>query len=244
MQQGSPLPPLLFNKQGEKVGTHRTRATWYCPPPPYGIQELSTNSATICWIFESELQHTGGWILESDKLTVSDVIYRCLSKFKPWSRATSHQQRFEPPYITSLNSGARYDLTPTIPSFQNPIHCTPVHNQAEIISPFTPPQIHKDSQGDDIPKSLNYDPTKTPWELFNQELCRHARNKYWTSMECKSNFMYMYVLDSEAAEYFAALNQREPDLPFFDELSKMRDRFKGWESQETSQPVFHNRSPD
>ena len=61
-------------------------------------------------------------------------------------------------------------------------------------------------------------------------------------MECKSNFMY--VLEGEAAEYFAAINQREPDLPFFDVLSKMRDRFKGRESQEISQPVFHNRSPD
>ena len=61
-------------------------------------------------------------------------------------------------------------------------------------------------------------------------------------MECKSNFKY--VLEGEAAEYFAALNQREPDLPFFDVLSKMRDRFKGRDSQETSQPVFHNRSPD
>ena len=33
-------------------------------------------------------------------------------------------------------------------------------------------------------------------------------------------------------------------MPFFDVLSKTRDRFKGRESQETSQPVFHNRSPD
>ena len=133
-------------------------------------------------------------------------------------------------------------MTPTTPSFPNQVPCTPVHNQAEIFSPFTPPQRHKDSQGDEIPKSLNYDPTKKPWEVFNQEFCRHARNKYWTSVECKSN--NMYVLEGEAAEYFAALNQREPDLPFFDVLSKMRDRFKGRESQETSQPVFRNRSPD
>ena len=61
-------------------------------------------------------------------------------------------------------------------------------------------------------------------------------------MECKSNFVY--VLEGVAAEYFAALNHREPDLPFFDVLSKMRGRFKGRESQETSQPVFHNRSLD
>ena len=153
-----------------------------------------------------------------------------------------HQQQLEPPYNTSLNSGARYDMTPTTPSFPNQVPCTPVRNKAEIISPFTPPQIHKDSQGDEIPKFLNYDPTKKPWEVFNQDFCRHARNKYWTSMECKSNFHY--VLEGEAAEYFAALNQREPDLPFFDVLSKMRDRFKGRDSQETSQPVFHNKSPD
>ena len=61
-------------------------------------------------------------------------------------------------------------------------------------------------------------------------------------MECKSNFMY--VLEGEAAEYFTAVNKRDPDLPFFDVLSKMRDRFKGRELQETSQLVFHNRSPD
>ena len=61
-------------------------------------------------------------------------------------------------------------------------------------------------------------------------------------MECKSNFKY--VLEGEAAEYFTALNQREPDLPFFDVLTKMRDQFKGRELQETSPRVFHNRSPD
>ena len=71
-----------------------------------------------------------------------------------------HQQRFEPPYNTSLNSGARYDMTQTTPYFPNQDPCTPVCNQAEIIFPFTPPQIYKDSQGDEIPKSLNYDPTK------------------------------------------------------------------------------------
>ena len=129
------------------------------------------------------------------------------------------QQRLEPPYNASLNSSARYAMTPTTPSFPNQVPSTPVRNQAETISPFTPPQIHKDSQGDEIPKSLNYDPTKKPWEVFNQEFCRHARNKYWTSMECKSNFMYL--LEGEAAEYVAVLNQREPDLQFFDLLSKM-----------------------
>ena len=117
----------------------------------------------------------------------------------------SHQQRFVPRYNTSLNSVAIYDMTPTTPSLPNQVPCTPVHNQAETISPFTPPQTYKDSQGDEIPKSLNYDPTKTPWEVFNQKFCRHARNKYWTSVECKSNFMY--VLEGEAAEYFTALNQ-------------------------------------
>ena len=53
-----------------------------------------------------------------------------------------HQQRLEPPYNASLNNGARYDMTPTTPSFLNQVPCTPVHNQAEIIYPFTTPQIH------------------------------------------------------------------------------------------------------
>ena len=54
----------------------------------------------------------------------------------------------------------------------------------------------------------------------------------------------MYVLDGKASEYFAALNEREPNLPFYDIFSRMEDRFTAMESQENSQLVFHNRSQD
>ena len=50
----------------------------------------------------------------------------------------------------------------------------------------------------------------------------------------------MYVVEGKAAEFFAGLHKREPNLPFYDVVRRMETRFAFRELQETSQLAFMN----
>ena len=92
------------------------------------------------------------------------------------------------------------------------------------------------SKPDWLPKSLCFDPSKTTWEAFYLKFQNYAREKYWSATDCKSKLLY--VLEGRAAEFFASLHEREPDLQFFDVVRRMEARFAFRELQETSQLAF------
>ena len=50
----------------------------------------------------------------------------------------------------------------------------------------------------------------------------------------------MYILEGKAAEYFASLHEREPDLHYYEVIERMEARFAFRELQETSQLAFLN----
>lgn len=115
------------------------------------------------------------------------------------------------------------------------------HGQAPAYSEFTPAfnqNATQQSRADWLPKSLYFDPSKTTWEAFYLKFHSYARDKHWSSQECKSKLMY--VLEGKAAEFFASLHEREPNLPFFDVVSRMENRFAFRELQETSLLAFMN----
>ena len=94
------------------------------------------------------------------------------------------------------------------------------------------------SRSDWLPKGLSFDPAKTTWEAFYLKFKSFAREKHWSSADCKSKLMY--ILEGKAAEYFASLHEREPDLPYYDVIERMEARFAFRELQETSQLAFLN----
>ena len=85
------------------------------------------------------------------------------------------------------------------------------------------------SMSDCLPKGLSFNPAKTTWEAFYLNFKSFAREKHWSSADCK----LMYILEGKAAEYFANLHEREPDLPYYDVIKKMEARFAFRELQET-----------
>lgn len=112
--------------------------------------------------------------------------------------------------------------------------------QTQACAEFAPAsnQTKQQSKADWLPKSLYFDPNKTTWEAFYLKFHSYARDKHWSSQECKSKLMY--VLEGKAAEFFASLHEREPNLPFFDVVSRMESRFAFRELQETSLLAFMN----
>ena len=79
-------------------------------------------------------------------------------------------------------------------------------------------------------------------KLHGKQFCmkfdNYGREHHWSSQECKSNLMY--ILEGKAAEFFASVHAREPELPFYDIVRKLEARFAFRELQETSQLAFMN----
>ena len=106
--------------------------------------------------------------------------------------------------------------------YHGPIPSTPVHKPTQMVSPFASPHALK-NKGESIPQSLYFNPTRTSWEEFYSKFHNYARDKHWTSDDCKSNIMLM--LEGKAHEYFVTLNEHEPNLEFYDIVSRMEDQF-------------------
>ncbi|MCG8044782.1 MAG: zinc finger domain-containing protein, partial [Candidatus Thiodiazotropha endolucinida] len=141
------------------------------------------------------------------------------------------------PQNPSFNMGTRNQSVQNVALNSNQSFNTLGQNKTQP-SYGAPQPSNRPSKADWIPKSLYYDPIKTTWEAFYLKFHNYAREKHWTSEECKSKLMY--VFEGKASEFFATLHEREPNLPYYDVISRMEARFAFRELQETSQLAFLN----
>ena len=85
-----------------------------------------------------------------------------------------------------------------------------------------------------LPKSLHFSQSSS-WAEFYRKFLNYARDKQWSSQECKT---YMgYVLEGKASEHFQFLNEQDPNLPYYDLLNKMEDFMKKLNSHGVMSPV-------
>ena len=85
-----------------------------------------------------------------------------------------------------------------------------------------------------LPKSLYYSQSSS-WAEFYRKFLNYARDKQWSSQECKT---YMgYVLEGKASEHFQFLTEQDPNLPYYDLLNKMEDFMKKLNSHGVMSPV-------
>ena len=85
-----------------------------------------------------------------------------------------------------------------------------------------------------LPKYLSFDPSKSKWSDFYRKFEHYAKDKHWSSQECKSNLKY--VLQGEAADHLAYLNELVPNLPYYDLIMQMEQHM---ESQDLIDPRFN-----
>ena len=85
-----------------------------------------------------------------------------------------------------------------------------------------------------LPKHLSFDPSKSKWSHFYRKFEQYAKDKHWSSQECKSNLKY--VLQGKAADYLAYLNELVPNLPYYDLIMQMKQFM---ESQDLFDPQFN-----
>ena len=85
-----------------------------------------------------------------------------------------------------------------------------------------------------LPKSLQFSQSSS-WAEFYRKFLHYARDKQWSSQECKT---YMgYVLEGKASEHFQFLTEQDPNLPYYDLLNKMEDFMKKLNSHGVMSPV-------
>ena len=85
-----------------------------------------------------------------------------------------------------------------------------------------------------LPKSLYFSQSSS-WAEFYRKFLNYARDKQWSSQECKT---YMgYVLEGKASEHFQFLTEQDPNLPYYDLLNKMEDFMKKLNSHGVMSPV-------
>ena len=85
-----------------------------------------------------------------------------------------------------------------------------------------------------LPKSLHFSQSSS-WAEFYRKFLNYARDKQWSSRECKT---YMgYVLEGKTSEHFQFLTEQDPNLPYYDLLNKMEDFMKKHNSHGVMSPV-------
>ena len=85
-----------------------------------------------------------------------------------------------------------------------------------------------------LPKSLYFSQSSS-WAEFYRKFLNYARDKQWSSLECKT---YMgKVLEGKAAEHFQFLIEQDPNLPYYDILIRMEDFMNELYSQGVMSPV-------
>ena len=85
-----------------------------------------------------------------------------------------------------------------------------------------------------LPKYLYFSQFPT-WAQFYRKFLNYARDKDWSSKECKKNMGY--VLEGRVAEYFHTINEQEPNLPYYDLVIRLEDFVKELWSQGVVSPV-------
>ena len=85
-----------------------------------------------------------------------------------------------------------------------------------------------------LPKYLYFSQFPT-WAEFYRKFLNYARDMDWSAKECKKNMGY--VLEGRVAEYFHAINEQEPNLPYYDLVIRLEDFVKELWSQGVVSPV-------
>ena len=93
--------------------------------------------------------------------------------------------------------------TPCYTHFQNEFHqeYTNHLNVPNLFRNYT----DKNYNFPHLPKDLSFDPSKSKWSHFYRQFEQYAKDKHWSSQECKSNLKY--VLQGKAADYLAYLDE-------------------------------------
>ena len=138
-----------------------------------------------------------------------------------------------------------WDAQPDYQQISHPQQSTPfnTHFQNEFQQEFTN-HIHASSSLSNyadqntnfqsLPKYLSFDPSKSKWSDFYRKFEHYAKDKHWSSQECRSNLEY--VLQGKAADYLAYLNELVPNLPYYDLIMQMEQHM---ESQDLIDPQFN-----
>ena len=154
-------------------------------------------------------------------------------------------------YITSgesLNQStfqSVWDAQPDYQQISHPQQSTPfnTHFQNEFQQEFTnntraPNSLSnytdQNTNVQSLPKYLSFDPSKSKWSDFYRKFEHYAKDKHWSSQECKSYLKY--VLQGKAADYLAYLNELVPNLPYYDLIMQMEQHM---ESQDLIDPQFN-----
>lgn len=241
----TPPPPIFqggFSSQAQALG--QANPGFVPPPSSMPYPGTSGSSQAMQWGFGTYQQPPPQLsAIVTSPSNQSKQPYQDI-RFDPSTNQSFTQPSTGAPYGTpqmppNVHTTPQPMNIKTEPGYPAPVY-TP-QGQNQIQQTFTPqqtPNLRPQSKSEWLPKSLYFDPSKTTWEAFYLKFHNYARDKRWTSEDCKSNLMY--VLEGKAAEFFASLHEREPNLPFYDVVSRMETRFAFRELQETSQLEFLN----
>ena len=138
-----------------------------------------------------------------------------------------------------------WDAQPDYQQISHPQQSTPfnTHFQNEFQQEFTnhthaPNSLKsypdQNTNFQPLPKYLSFDPSKSKWSDFYRKFEHYAKDKHWSSQECKSNLKY--VLQGKAADYLAYLNELVPNLPYYDLIMQMEQHM---ESQDLTDSQFN-----
>ena len=142
-----------------------------------------------------------------------------------------------------------WDAQPDYQQISHPQQSTPfnTHFQNEFQQEFTnhthaPNSLsnYKDQNTNfqPLPKYLSFDPSKSKWSDFYRKFEHYAKDKHWSSQECMSNLKY--VLQGEAADHLAYLNELVPNLPYYDLIMQMEQHMESQDLTVTQFNQLHN----
>ena len=171
-----------------------------------------------------------------------------------WSQAPSQLGVNMPEYHQAVQLSYAAPLLPGVrmePEFNQPFQfqdCQAFDSRSQTQDSYT--QGHTESQkrsaqylkqvalqGTEqelLPKYLYFSQFPT-WAEFYRKFLNYARDMDWSAKECRKNMGY--VLDGRVAEYFHAINEQEPNLPYYDLVIRLEDFVKELWSQGVVSPV-------
>ena len=138
-----------------------------------------------------------------------------------WDAKPDYQQISHPQQSTPFNTHFQNEFQQ---EFTNHTHAS------SSLSNYT----DQNSNFQSLPKYLSFDPSKSKWSDFYRKFEHYAKDKHWSSQECKSNLKY--VLQGKAADYLAYLNELVPNLLYYDLIMQMEQHM---ESQDLIDQQFN-----
>ena len=86
-----------------------------------------------------------------------------------------------------------------------------------------------------MPNTIAYNGS-SKWKSFFKKFCTFADEQGWDARERKNHLCY--CLDGKASDFYASITEKDPDLEYFDLVSKMERRFDFQDLPETVQMQF------